>query len=269
MDKSVKRNKAKKIFKITERQLHYLDNIFESNKQNDAFWRWFQGSKVVNDDGSPKEVYHGTPNTFDSFDTSLIFLTDNKRLASDYSSSKRFIDKGNVINPKIKAIMGKDYGSNDLNILIKDLVSTGLFKVERKYSSPYSNEMSNMLVNTDTDDETNADYTRVDLIKRWLSRSYEGGILRLYARIVKPFVIDAKGRRFDNLNGNGSGIAEDFVKEAKAKGCDGIIIYNVVDGNMRKVNEYIVFSPNQVKSAYDNNGDYSLVSDNMYECIKK
>lgn len=192
-----------------------------------------------------------------------------RELASDYSSSKRFVDKGNAIVPKIKAIMDKDYDFNDLNVLIKDLVSTGLFKIERKYSSPYSNEMSNMLVNTDTGDETNADYTRVDLIKRWLSRSYEGGILRLYARIVKPFVIDAKGRRFDNLNGNGSGIAEDFVKEAKAKGCDGIIIYNVVDGNMREANEYIVFSPNQVKSAYDNNGDYSLVSDNMYECIKK
>ena len=103
----------------------------------------------------------------------------------------------------------------------------------------------------------------------FVNEQLSGGILRLYARIVKPFVIDAKGRRFDNLNGDGSGIAEDFVKEAKAKGCDGIIIYNVVDGNMRKTNEYIVFSPNQVKSAYDNNGDYSLVSDNMYECIKK
>ena len=269
MDKSVKRHKAKKIFKITERQLHYLDNIFESNEQNESFWKWFQGSKVVNDDGSPKEVYHGTPNTFDTFDTSLIFLTDDKRLASDYSSSNRFVDKGNVIDPKIKAIMDKDYDFNNLNILIKDLVSTGLFKIERKYSSPYSNEMKNIMVNVDTGDEINIDYTRVDWIKNWLRRIYSGGILRLYARIVNPFVIDAKGRRFDNLNGNGSGIAEDFVKEAKAKGCDGIIIYNVVDGNMRKANEYIVFSPNQVKSAYDNNGDYSLVSDNMYECIKK
>jgi len=60
-----------------------------------------------------------------------------------------------------------------------------------------------------------------------------------------------------------------FKSEEKAKGCDGIIIYNVVDGNMRKANEYIVFSPNQVKLVYDNNVDYSLVSDNMYECIKK
>lgn len=269
MAKSVKGNKIKKIFKITEKQFHYLNNIFESDEQNDAFWKWFQGSKVVNADGSPKEVYHGTPNTFDTFDTSLIFLTDDKSMASDYSSSNRFVDKGNVIDPKIKAIMDKDYGFNDLNILIKDLASTGLFKIERRYSSPYSNEMKNIMVNVDTGDEINIDYTRVDLIKRWLSRSYEGGILRLYARIVKPFVIDAKGRRFDNLNGNGSGIAEDFVKEAKEKGCDGIIIYNVVDGSMRKADEYIVFSPNQVKSAYDNIGDYSLVSDNMYECIKK
>ena len=142
MDKLVKGNKAKRIFKITEEQFHYLNNIFETNNQNEAFWKWFQGSKVVNYDGSPKEVYHGTPNTFDTFDTSLIFLTDDKKLASDYSSSKRFVDKGNVIVPKIKAIIDKDYGFNDLNILIKDLVSTGLFKIERKYSSPYSNCLS-------------------------------------------------------------------------------------------------------------------------------
>lgn len=48
MNKSVKGNKIKRIFKITEEQFHYLNNIFESNEQNDAFWRWFQGSKVVN-----------------------------------------------------------------------------------------------------------------------------------------------------------------------------------------------------------------------------
>ena len=226
------------IFKLVESQLHLLYNIFEANEQNDAFWKWFQESKVVNDDGSPKEVYHGTPNTFDTFDTSIIFLTDDKRLASDYSSSKRFIDKKKSVNPKIQFIMNKEYDFNELNLLIKDLVSTGVFKIERKHRDMYSNEMNNVLVNTDTDDEINIDYTRVDWVKRW-------------------------------LNGNGSGIAEDFVKEAKAKGCDGIIIYNVVDGNMRKTNEYIVFSPNQVKSVYDNNGDYSLVSDNMYECIKK
>lgn len=258
-----------KIFKITEGQLNYLNNIFESDEQNDAFWKWFQGSKVVNNDGSPKEVYHGTPNTFDTFNTSIIFLTDDKKLASDYSSSNRFVDKGKTINPKVKAIMDKDYDFKDLNTLIKDLTSTGLFKVERKYSSPYSNEMKNVMVNVDTGDEINIDYTRIDFIKNWLQKTYSGGILRLYARIVKPFVIDAKGRRFDNLNGNGSGIAEDFVKEAKGKGCDGIIIYNVVDGNMRKANEYIVFSPNQVKSAYDNNGDYSLVSDNVYENLNR
>ena len=50
------------------------------------------------------------------------------------------------------------------------------------------------------------------------------------------------------------------------------VLHSCIIGVLSKVditNEYIVFSPNQVKSAYDNNGDYSLVSDNMYECINQ
>lgn len=36
------------------------------------FKRWFKGSKVVNDDGSPKVVYHGSPNDFSVFDLSYL-----------------------------------------------------------------------------------------------------------------------------------------------------------------------------------------------------
>ena len=36
------------------------------------FKHWFKGSKVVNDDGSPKVVYHGSPNDFSVFDLSYL-----------------------------------------------------------------------------------------------------------------------------------------------------------------------------------------------------
>lgn len=253
-------------FKITEQQFRLLSSLYESEKKNQQFWNWFKGSKVVNNDGSPKELYHGTNNKFDTFGTSLIFLTDNPELASDYSNSKRFISPNNKTNEKIQQIIDNDY--NDINLLLKDILSTGLFEIERKSKDMYSSEKGTFLINKETGDETPIDYIRIDMLKNFITNTASdegGGILRLYARIVNPFIIDAKGKTWDNLNGNGYDIVENYVSDAKSKGHDGIIIYNVVDGNMRMNNEYICFFHNQVKSAYDNNGQYSLTSDNIYE----
>lgn len=42
----------------------------EPQTETPAFQRWFDGSKVVNEDGSPQVMYHGTPLDFTAFDTS-------------------------------------------------------------------------------------------------------------------------------------------------------------------------------------------------------
>lgn len=49
------------------------------------FWRWFQGSKVVDDEGRPQVRYHGTSHDFQSFDRGLIFTSSGPTLASMYS----------------------------------------------------------------------------------------------------------------------------------------------------------------------------------------
>jgi GNAT superfamily N-acetyltransferase len=53
------------------------------NNINDAFKKWFDGSKVVNNDGSPKVVYHGTSKAFNEFSKDktvepFFYFTDNK-----------------------------------------------------------------------------------------------------------------------------------------------------------------------------------------------
>lgn len=40
----------------------------EGQTDTDAFRRWFKDSKIVNPDGSPKVMYHGSPNDFTVFD---------------------------------------------------------------------------------------------------------------------------------------------------------------------------------------------------------
>jgi len=57
---------------------------------NDNFWKWFGNSKVVNSDGSPMIVYHGTNAEFDSFKPNKdyvatgMFFTPVENYAANY-----------------------------------------------------------------------------------------------------------------------------------------------------------------------------------------
>jgi len=62
------------------------------SKFNAAFWKWFGASKVVDAEGKPLVVYHGTPRDFSSFQLSSIgrfgpgiYLTDDPKSASEYA----------------------------------------------------------------------------------------------------------------------------------------------------------------------------------------
>ncbi len=76
---------------------------FENVTYSQQFKKWFgdwekkpnTASKVVNEDGTPKVVYHGTKNfgftvfdTAKSDDNSTLFFTDNKDIASTYSGKE-------------------------------------------------------------------------------------------------------------------------------------------------------------------------------------
>lgn len=52
------------------------------------FKKWFQGSKMVNADGSPKVMYHGTGfdiKKFHSYRHNMYYFTDNQRVAGGYA----------------------------------------------------------------------------------------------------------------------------------------------------------------------------------------
>ena len=54
-------------------------------KNNPNFWKWFSGSKVVDARGNPLVVYHGTMNSFNSFDNYPIYFTCDPHIASAYA----------------------------------------------------------------------------------------------------------------------------------------------------------------------------------------
>lgn len=74
------------------------------------FKTWFGESKVVDDAGAPKVMYHGTAKDIEEFAAGrsargLIFFTDNPKFASDYTTSKGGSEAGgaNVIPVYISA----------------------------------------------------------------------------------------------------------------------------------------------------------------------
>jgi predicted nucleotidyltransferase len=73
------------------------------------FWRWFQGSKVVDDEGRPQVRYHGTSHDFQSFDRGLIFTSSGPTLASMYSWGGYGPGYGDVMkNSELEKIGPKD-----------------------------------------------------------------------------------------------------------------------------------------------------------------
>lgn len=73
-----------------------------------------------------------------------------------------------------------------------------------------------------------------------------------------PLVVDFEGKSWgESIYGS----TDEIVRKAQEEGYDGVIIKNVRDGGMygqflTKGNEYIVFEPNQIKSATDNIGTF-------------
>jgi hypothetical protein len=99
----------------------------------------------------------------------------------------------------------------------------------------------------------------------------EPGIVETYISLKNPLVIDGGGKNWREAQKIGK--TGSAVSEAIENGHDGIIIKNVYDtyntnpggaskgsGKAKPITTYAVFSPNQIKSATSNSGEFSTKS---------
>lgn len=113
------------------------------NTESEAFKRWFGDSKVVDENGNPLVVYHGTGADFEAFDPERrgsntqdadarlgFFLSSNPEIASEYASESR--GRANVIpayvslqNPLIVDHEGADYNVNVFKRYINEAIAAG------------------------------------------------------------------------------------------------------------------------------------------------
>lgn len=124
--------------------MRHLIALFEQS--DDRFERWFTGSKIVNPDGSPMMVYHGTKHHFDAFEPNelgLIFFSPHHGTARQFSlindPTARFgIRSERVIKAYLRAVNPFDYSNETHQEALFDRLD--FEKVIEQY---YANDKSN------------------------------------------------------------------------------------------------------------------------------
>ena len=224
-----------------------------------AFKEWFgdwennpsEASKVVDENGEPLVVYHGTSSApFNIFDKNRI---GSRNLFGSYKEGFYFTDlKENAKSVAIKMykgdliINGEPLFKSDYPFLNPDYISEKVgYKVSDEFAdrkiakSPYDinvikdyyKAIGEKVEVIELQDNTENIYPSFLNIKEMPIKDYEGQNL-----------MDTHSIDFDN-----------FVKEAK----EGGKLQNIKDGNFKLANTYFVKEPNQIKSATDNIGTYS------------
>lgn len=212
-------------------------------EQSEAFRRWFDGSKVVDADGNPQVVYHGTNQAFSGFDRSKLgnmsravsasefFFTDNPGEASDYADAAAR-----------RVIFNQD--AHDREVARLRALATA---AERRRDFDEYERIS-----------SEADDLEIQAVR---AEPQGANVMPCYLRIVNPLDVQHDGASID------TGEVRDLIQQAHAEGHDGLIMRNVRDSptDATTGTHYAVFSAGQIKSATGNSGAFDPGSHDIGE----
>jgi hypothetical protein len=200
-----------------------------------AFKNWFGDSKVVNPDGSPMVVYHGTTQDIKQFKMSKegslgagIYMTPSTAFANNYAGMPTpdelsAIEAGGLMTPEqiaqIRAVQ-------ETGELVEGQMGGNVLPVYASIENP-------LIINT-TD-------RRIDPMRDALITL---GVKPEKAEAIVEKAYEDKG-----------GITKEVMSRAQKQGYDGIMQYR--DGVLMEI---VAFSPYQVKSAIGNTGQFSRAS---------
>lgn len=210
------------------------------------FRRWFGASKVVDDQGRPLVVYHGTGADLEQFNTqggrgktheTGAFFSSNPATASTYTGGA---SGGNVLpvflnleNPVVIDAQGKNWNA-----------------IQQKAKV----QLPAVTVNDQADE---------DLLAALTGRAPVRGVVK-HLRARSTNVRSLFAGEWDYPDDTAS--TDDLARWVRKQGYDGLVIRNVCDNgptgsfaseeSRAPSDLYVAFRPNQIKSAVGNNGDY-------------
>lgn len=225
--------------------------------RTEAFKKWFGNSKIVNEDGSPKQMYHGTARDITAFrakQAGAIFVTDRPEFAENFASASEQYLAGDykdiLTEAEIKAAQKETVAA-----IKADLGSTNAWAKEMIAS-----------VNAGSPKGEALDMFNAALLNQMPSKA---NIMPLYVKAENPFdysnpdhasrvaeyvsKIDKGGANEAGISSGQWGIIESgsVQKAIRALGHDG---FYVVEGGVKNL---AVYEPTQLKSVTGNNGEYS------------
>lgn len=206
--------------------------------ETEAFKRWFGKSKVVNKDGTPMVVYHGTDASFDTFSRHMLgsntgapsarkgfFFTDRPKTATNYSLSQ----------------MSREQRDDHYAAIYDQIALYERLADER----PYDPKMQKGL------------RFQAQALREQMDEKSGPNIMPVYLSIQNPLVHDFKGARWRDVR------YKALIDQAEREGRDGLILKRTYDGGQNLVTlvagaatkgmigsetVYIAFRPEQIKS---------------------
>ena len=180
----------------------------EKGTDSKYFKKWFGNSKVVDENGKPLVVYHGSRNNFEVFE-------HIDGLDSDI----------NAINTKEAFFFVDDDIAADKFAEIQREAQIIRLQAEKHVGSGYNNL---------------AEKQRLD--EEIKKQSYNDNIrYNVYLSIQNPIIVNFEGREYSTEE------VDDLILDALENGNDGVIIKNIDDvGGVHT--QYAVFNPEQIKS---------------------
>ena len=253
-----------KVSNLTEKQYAQV--------RTKAFKEWFgdwennpsEASKVVDENGEPLVVYHGSKSILEIFDPSkskgrqhlsqqikptnffssdktvadFFALTKNQSLASQISKS---------ISVVLDAFTGEDIDEDILDDEVWTEAARRTGKSKEFVKDFWENKVPREYKMYDEFGTTRMKDPDIDKYK-----------YNVFLNMKSPIILDAKGERADR-----------FIEANKEvlNNNDEVIIINIDEtvGNKDTSTDYLVRNPNQIKSATDNTGTFSRTDDNIID----
>lgn len=180
----------------------------EKGTESKYFKNWFGDSKVVDENGEPLVVYHGSRNTFDTFEH-----------IEEWNS-----DQGSFNTRNAFFFTDSDYAANAFAELQRSNQILRL-QAEKHVGTGYNNI---------------AEKQRLDEEIR--IQSYNDNIrYNVYLSIQNPYIVDFEGREYNTKE------VDDIFEAAIENNHDGVILKNILDEG-GETTQYAVFNPEQIKS---------------------
>ena len=281
-----------------------IEYLNENQHFEDYLDKYIGISKVVDENGEPKLMFHGSDNIFDTFRNDVaIYTTDAISTADSYFySDSNVSDRIELFeyNSEFESYSLEREGDyNRMEYLLNEYSS--LDKPSSEYDNPYSSNSffnnkfeyapyktaDDFLHNTFPDflDHIDDEAYRKKVINEYVEYEHpenpndfykkriSGQILTLFVSNKNPLIIDGKGSNWNEIEYNGKiWSTRDLEIFAKNNNYDGLIINNIIDLGGRQSRVSMNYGSATVVVSYDpnqvksidNRGTFSTQDNNIY-----